>query len=70
MVMYQTNTNINNGFGNTNWNKISERSGRGQGGPGGRDRGNSSNGCGNNSIAKYVFEDKMLKLHLLTQSKY
>ena len=57
--MFQTNTNTNNDPGNTNWNKISGRSGQGQGGSGGRGRGGHGGNCRNNSIAKYLFEEKM-----------
>ena len=57
--MSQTNTNTNNDNSNTNRNQISGRGGRGQGGPSSRGRGNCSNGCGNNSIAKYSFEGKI-----------
>ena len=54
--MSQTNTNTNNG---QNPNQISGRGGRGQG-PGGRERGNFRNNCGNNLIAnRYLFEEKM-----------
>ena len=52
--MSQTNTNTNNGPGNTNWNQISGRGGRGRGGSGGQGCG----GCGK-TVAKYSFEGKM-----------
>ena len=55
--MFQTNTNTNNG---QNWNQISKRGGPDQGGPSGSGRGNRRNGRGNNSIAKYLFEEKMI----------
>ena len=57
--MSQTNINTNNGSGNTNQNQISGRGGRNRGGSGGRGCGSCSNNCGNNSIAKYLFEGKM-----------
>ena len=54
--MSQTNTNTNNG---QNRNQISGRGGRGQGGPNGSGHGDCRNGCGNNLIVKYSFEEKM-----------
>ena len=57
--MSQTNTNTNNGSGNTNRNQLTGRSGWGRGGFGGRGHGDCSNNCGNNSIAKYLFEGRM-----------
>ena len=54
--MSQTNTNTNNG---QNRNENSERGGRGQGGPSGRGPGDRRNNCGNKTIAKYAFEEKM-----------
>ena len=57
--MSQINTDTNNCSSNTNWNQISEKVGRSQGVPGGRDRGDCSNGCGKNLIAKYSVKGKM-----------
>ena len=54
--MSQTNTNTNNG---QNRNQISRRGGQGQGEPSGSGCGDRRNGCRNNSIAKYLFEEKM-----------
>ena len=54
--MSQTNTNTNNC---QNRNQLSRRGGQGRGAPNDSGRGDRRNGRGNNSIAKYSFEEKM-----------
>ena len=54
--MSNTNTNTNN---SQNRNHNSGRDERGRRGPTGRGRGDRRNSCGNATIAKYAFEEKM-----------
>ena len=54
--MSQTKTNTNNG---QNRNQISQRGGWGQEGPKGSSHGDCRNGCGNNLIKKYSFEERV-----------
>ena len=54
--MSQTNTNINNV---QNWNQISRRGGRSQGGSSSSGLGDRGNDRGNNLITKYSFEGKI-----------
>ena len=55
--MSQTNTNT--GVGNTNCNQNAARGGQGQGGSSGQGRGGHASDCGNNAIAKLLFDGKM-----------
>ena len=57
--MSQTNINTNTWVSNTNWNQITRRGGQGQGGSGGRGYSGREGNCGNNSIARYLFEGKL-----------
>ena len=57
--MSQTNTNTNTAASNTGQNQITGRGGLGRGGSGGRGCDGRGGDCGNNSIAKYLFGEKI-----------